>query len=80
MLVCCHKYWWIFSCLHLMCFISIAWQARMFYILEKQNAELVELKRMVSLLVKNTTATRDNDEPSLPDVYILIIVYFFPTQ
>ena len=39
----------------------------MFYILEKQNAELVELKGMVSLLVKNTTATRDNDEPSLSE-------------
>ena len=39
----------------------------MFYILEKQNAELVELKRMISLLVKTTTATRDNDEPSLPE-------------
>ena len=50
-----------------MCFISIAWQARMFYILEKQNAEFIELKRMISLLVKNTTATRDNDEPSLPE-------------
>ena len=66
MLVCCHKYWCSISCLHLI-FISIAWQARMFYILEKQNAELVELKRMVSLLVKNSTATHDNDEPSLPE-------------
>ena len=50
-----------------MCFISIAWQARIFYILEKQNAKLVELKRMISVLVKNTTATCDNDEPSLPE-------------
>ena len=39
----------------------------MFYIMEKQTEELAELKRMVSLLIKRDTATRDNHEPLLPE-------------
>ena len=33
----------------------------------EQSEELAELKRMVSLLIKRDTATRDNHEPLLPE-------------
>ena len=35
--------------------------------MEKQSEELAELKRMVSLLIKRDTVTRDNHEPLLPE-------------
>ncbi|KAI0235159.1 hypothetical protein LSAT2_014398 [Lamellibrachia satsuma] len=45
---------------------ATSWQTRMFYILEKQNSEMAEMKRMLSSLMKKVATSRE-EPSSLPE-------------
>ncbi|KAI0239083.1 hypothetical protein LSAT2_010148 [Lamellibrachia satsuma] len=43
---------------------ATSWQTRMFYILEKQNSEMAEMKRMLSSLMKKVATSREDSVPT----------------